>query len=172
MSDPIKPLDGSHYHRHITAAEGRDWPLGPSNLAAHVLTHGSVLVEYYAPRGTDTQKPHTRDELYFVISGEGWFVNGPERRRFAPGDAIFVPAEGNDIGVLPVEIAGILGVDFQLLDDIRGNGAQLRPYPGQGPEICQAQQFHGIPPDPIQTDGDAMLGRLIGGQAEGAHCFT
>lgn len=92
MSDQVKPLDGSRYHRHITAAEGRDWPLVGGNLAAHVLAHGTVLVEHYAPRGSDTQRPHTRDELYFVISGEGWFVNGPERRRFVPGDAIFVPA--------------------------------------------------------------------------------
>ena len=92
MSDAKAPLDGSRYHRHITAQEGRDWPLAPGNLAAHVLAHGSVLVEYYAPRGVDTQKPHTRDELYFVISGTGWFVNGPERRHFGPGNAIFVPA--------------------------------------------------------------------------------
>ena len=92
MSDTPAPLDGSRYHRHVTAAEGRDWPLAPGNLAAHILTHGSMLLEYYAPRGVDTQTPHTRDELYFVASGTGWFVNGPERRPFAPGDAIFVPA--------------------------------------------------------------------------------
>lgn len=92
MADMPTPLDGSRYRRHIAAAEARDWPLVPGNLAAHILAHGSMLLEFYAPRGVDTQQPHTRDELYFVVSGSGWFVNGPERRPFAPGDAIFVPA--------------------------------------------------------------------------------
>ena len=92
MSDTKAPLDGSPHHRHITAEEGRGWPLAPGNLAAHILAHGTMLLEHYAPRGVDTQQPHTRDELYFVIGGTGWFVNGPERRPFAPGDAIFVPA--------------------------------------------------------------------------------
>ena len=92
MADAQSPLDGSHYQRRVTVTQGRDWPLAPGSLASHVLTHGTLLVEYYAPRGTDTQKPHTRDELYVVISGTGWFVNGPERHEFAPGDVLFVPA--------------------------------------------------------------------------------
>ncbi len=92
MSDTQAPLDGSRYHRHATADQGRDWPLAPDNLAAHVLAHGTMLVEYYAPRGVDTQKPHTRDELYVVIGGTGWFVNGPERHQIGPNDVLFVPA--------------------------------------------------------------------------------
>ena len=83
MANAQSPLDGSHYQRRVTVVQGRDWPLAPGSLAAHMLTHGTLLVEYYAPRGTDTQKPHTRDELYVVISGNGWFVNGPERHEFA-----------------------------------------------------------------------------------------
>ncbi|MCI0491118.1 MAG: hypothetical protein L0229_31400 [Blastocatellia bacterium] len=31
---------------------------------ATVFKHGSLLVEIYAPRGIDPQKPHTRDEIY------------------------------------------------------------------------------------------------------------
>jgi mannose-6-phosphate isomerase-like protein (cupin superfamily) len=54
--------------------------------------HGSLSVEVYTPRGVDTQQPHTRDEVYVVVQGEGTFVNGPERQRFGPGDALFVPA--------------------------------------------------------------------------------
>ena len=92
MADAQPPLDSSHYHRRVTVAQGRDWPLAPGSLAAHILTHGTLLVEYYAPHGTDTQRPHTRDELYVVISGTGWFVNGPERHEFGPGDVLFVPA--------------------------------------------------------------------------------
>lgn len=59
---------------------------------AKVLEHGSAEVEVYAPRGHDPQEPHTRDELYFVVSGSGRFVNGPDRHPFGPGDALFVPA--------------------------------------------------------------------------------
>ncbi|HEY8600577.1 MAG TPA: cupin domain-containing protein [Thermomicrobiales bacterium] len=78
--------------RHATPAEARSLPLPAGNLAAPVLAHGSMIVEHYAPRGVDTQHPHTRDELYVVIAGTGSFVNGGERHRFAPGDVLFVPA--------------------------------------------------------------------------------
>ena len=54
--------------------------------------HGTLSVELYAPRGVDTQTPHRRDEVYVVVRGEGWFVNGPDRHRFGPGDLLFVPA--------------------------------------------------------------------------------
>src|SRR4028118_2145186 len=59
---------------------------------AKVVDHGTMEVEVYAPRGHDPQGPHTRDELYFVVSGSGEFVNGPDRHPFGPGDALFVPA--------------------------------------------------------------------------------
>jgi len=54
----------------------------------HVISSG----RYYAPRGTDPQAPHTRDEVYVVTSGRGWFVRGDERVPFEPGDALFVAA--------------------------------------------------------------------------------
>ena len=54
--------------------------------------HGTLELGLYAPRGSDPQDPHTRDELCVVMRGAGWFVNGPARARFAPGDALFVPA--------------------------------------------------------------------------------
>lgn len=59
---------------------------------AEVFEHGSLSVEIYAPRGTDPQQPHTRDEAYVVVEGRGEFVNGEERHPFAPGDFLFVPA--------------------------------------------------------------------------------
>lgn len=62
------------------------------NRFAHVLAHGSMEVEIYAPRGTDPQQPHTRDELYFVVTGHGMFVNGDTRHPFEAGDVLFVPA--------------------------------------------------------------------------------
>jgi mannose-6-phosphate isomerase-like protein (cupin superfamily) len=54
--------------------------------------HGTLSVELYAPRDVDTQQPHTRDEVYMIVRGEGYFVNGPDRHPFAPGDILFVPA--------------------------------------------------------------------------------
>lgn len=54
--------------------------------------HGTLSVELFAPRGVDTQQPHTRDEVYVVVQGAGSFVNGSERHRFGPGDVLFVPA--------------------------------------------------------------------------------
>ena len=56
------------------------------------FVHGTLEVEIYKPAGTDPQEPHQRDEIYVVISGTGWFVNGEARHRFGPGDFIFVPA--------------------------------------------------------------------------------
>jgi mannose-6-phosphate isomerase-like protein (cupin superfamily) len=54
--------------------------------------HGTMSVELYAPRGVDAQTPHRRDEVYVVVRGEGWFVNGPDRHRFNPCDLLFVRA--------------------------------------------------------------------------------
>lgn len=59
---------------------------------ASVLEHGSLLVEIYAPRGTDPQQPHTRDELYIIMRGSGVFLNGHVRQWFSSGDLLFVPA--------------------------------------------------------------------------------
>lgn len=57
-----------------------------------VFTHGSMRLLVYAPRGEDPQQPHNQDEVYIIQSGSGWFVNGDDRHRFGPGDALFVPA--------------------------------------------------------------------------------
>jgi mannose-6-phosphate isomerase-like protein (cupin superfamily) len=59
---------------------------------ASVLTHGSLLVEIYTPRGSDTQKLHGRDELYLIVSGVGNFFIDGRRSPFGAGDVLFVPA--------------------------------------------------------------------------------
>lgn len=46
----------------------------------------------YRPAKHDRQRPHTRDEIYIVARGSGWFVNGIERHPFQTGDVLFVPA--------------------------------------------------------------------------------
>ena len=59
---------------------------------AGLYRHGSLEVEIYAPRGSDPQLPHRRDEIYVVVAGEGVFVHGTERESFGPGDFLFAPA--------------------------------------------------------------------------------
>ncbi len=67
-------------------------PEPPSEQYAVLFRHGTLEVGLYAPRGDDPRGPHTRDEVYLVLAGSGWFVNGPSRDRFGPGDVLFVPA--------------------------------------------------------------------------------
>ncbi|MCH8031343.1 MAG: cupin domain-containing protein [Bacteroidetes bacterium] len=54
--------------------------------------HGMLQVEMYAPRGTDLQQPHTRDEAYIVADGFGSFFCDGQTTPFGPGDFLFVPA--------------------------------------------------------------------------------
>lgn len=60
--------------------------------SATVFEHGSLQVKLYRPGVEDMQKPHERDEVYFVVSGSGWFRNGESRHPFQSGDMLFVPA--------------------------------------------------------------------------------
>src|SRR5438105_3955655 len=57
-----------------------------------LFRHGNLLVELYAPRGSDLQIPHDRDEIYVVAQGSGTFVCADSRHPFHPGDLLFVPA--------------------------------------------------------------------------------
>jgi mannose-6-phosphate isomerase-like protein (cupin superfamily) len=67
-------------------------PSKDGKLYAELFRHGTLTVEIYAPKGTDLQQPHTRDELYIVASGSGTFVVEGERMPFVPGDALFAAA--------------------------------------------------------------------------------
>jgi len=79
--------------RRVTVADAmRRLPGARGERFATVLRHGTLDIEIYAPRGTDPQKPHTRDEVYVVVQGQGEFRNGPKVERFGPGDVLFVPA--------------------------------------------------------------------------------
>lgn len=57
-----------------------------------VLRRTGLSVGLYAPGEKDVQGPHGRDELYFVVVGNGTFRRDDEVRRFGPGDMLFVPA--------------------------------------------------------------------------------
>jgi mannose-6-phosphate isomerase-like protein (cupin superfamily) len=77
----------------LTVAEGLARLPGPGGERfVELFRHGSLTVELYAPREADPQGPHTRDEVYAVVRGSGWFRNGNDRHRFGAGDVLFVPA--------------------------------------------------------------------------------
>jgi mannose-6-phosphate isomerase-like protein (cupin superfamily) len=63
-----------------------------NQLFVDVIRHGSMSVELYKPTGQDLQQPHTKDELYIIISGTGNFICKEEKTGFQPGDVLFVPA--------------------------------------------------------------------------------
>jgi mannose-6-phosphate isomerase-like protein (cupin superfamily) len=78
---------------HVSLAEAlRKGPPPAGNLAVPVFSHGSLVVELYTPVGHDAQKPHTRDEVYFVTRGKGLFFDGEQRHSVEAGSFLFVPA--------------------------------------------------------------------------------
>jgi mannose-6-phosphate isomerase-like protein (cupin superfamily) len=74
-------------------------PTPEGKRSAAVFEHGTMQVKLYAPRESDPQSPHTRDEVYVVARGKGWFVmelsgerSGEQRHRFGPNDVLFAKA--------------------------------------------------------------------------------
>jgi mannose-6-phosphate isomerase-like protein (cupin superfamily) len=79
--------------RRVTVAEALAMLPGPNGERYRpVFRHGSLLVEVYAPVGSDPQQPHRRDEAYVVVSGRGTYVSDRGREPFGPGDFLFAPA--------------------------------------------------------------------------------
>ncbi len=67
-------------------------PTSEGQSFAVAFKHGSLKLGLFAPRGIDLQQPHTQDEVYVVIQGEGRFLCGDTGYDFGPGDVLFVPA--------------------------------------------------------------------------------
>jgi len=67
-------------------------PPPPGNLAVPIFARGSLEVELYTPKGPDRQKPHDRDEAYFVARGNGLFFDGQRQHSIDVGSFMFVPA--------------------------------------------------------------------------------
>lgn len=89
----MKKIAGSTVKGYLKALSGLDQLPGPKGQRyIELFHHGSLSVELYAPRGSDPQTPHQRDEIYVVISGSGRFRRGPDETTFGPGDVLFVPA--------------------------------------------------------------------------------
>ena len=84
-------------------AAGRpDWHLERTAIAAaldrerrpFVALYGrrGITIEFFAPRGVDTQEPHDRDEAYLIAAGHARFERAGETVEAAAGDFLFVPA--------------------------------------------------------------------------------
>ena len=78
--------------RHFPLAQARLAPITPNDISSLLIQRGTMTLEYYMPRGQDTQKPHDKDEIYVIASGHGWFRSGDDRFSIKQGDALFVPA--------------------------------------------------------------------------------
>jgi mannose-6-phosphate isomerase-like protein (cupin superfamily) len=79
--------------RKTTLQEAMSRLPGPNGERfSSILSHGSFEAEIYAPRGNDPQQPHTRDEVYIVVSGRGEFTSEGKIYPFEPHDVLFVPA--------------------------------------------------------------------------------
>ncbi len=76
-----------------SAADAAQAKIPEGRRSAEILRHGSLEVRWYAPKGTDPQTPHDRDEIYIVASGHGMFVRGEERVSCRANDLLFVPAK-------------------------------------------------------------------------------
>src|SRR3954451_15163888 len=57
-----------------------------------LFRHGTLEVEIYKPHLSDRQRPHSKDELYVVLSGSGTFVCGDRRQPFVTGEVLFAAA--------------------------------------------------------------------------------
>jgi mannose-6-phosphate isomerase-like protein (cupin superfamily) len=80
-------------HGHLRVNDGLDrLPGHNGERFVELFKHGTLSVELYAPRRTDPQQPHPRDEVYVIISGTGRFLRGDEEVVFERGDVLFAPA--------------------------------------------------------------------------------
>jgi len=57
-----------------------------------LIKHGTMSVEYFAPKEADTQQPHLQDEIYVIASGKSVFFYGGKYVDCKQGDVLFVPA--------------------------------------------------------------------------------
>ncbi len=86
-------IEGKIVKGYVKVLTGLDQLPGPKGERfIELFRHGTLTVELYAPRGNDPQTPHSRDEIYVIISGTGRFQHSSQETSFGPGDLLFVPA--------------------------------------------------------------------------------
>jgi mannose-6-phosphate isomerase-like protein (cupin superfamily) len=57
-----------------------------------LMKHGTMTVEYFAPKEVDVQQPHLQDEIYIIASGSSNFFCDGKYFDCTRGDMLFVPA--------------------------------------------------------------------------------
>ncbi len=60
--------------------------------ATNAFSKGEFELEFFAPRGTDYQTPHEKDEFYIIARGRAELIIEGESFPCSAGDALFVPA--------------------------------------------------------------------------------
>lgn len=90
MAEEIRKASAAHIG--VAAALTEVEKITSGLRSVPLFEHGTLLVKFYAPRGSDAQTPHTRDEVYVIAQGRGIFFDGSERRPFVTGDMLFVAA--------------------------------------------------------------------------------
>ena len=86
-------IEGRIVSGYLKALSGLEQLPGPDGQRyIELFRHGTLSIDLYAPRETDSQTPHARDEIYVIISGAGRFRRGSEETTFGAGDVLFVPA--------------------------------------------------------------------------------
>ena len=78
--------------QHFPLSHARKAPITPDDISSLLLRHGTMTLEYYTIHGKDEQTPHSKDEIYVIATGHGWFRSGDDRFSVKQGDALFVPA--------------------------------------------------------------------------------
>jgi mannose-6-phosphate isomerase-like protein (cupin superfamily) len=77
----------------LTIAEGmRQLPTPDGARSVGLFRHGTLQVKLAALRTTNEQTPHEQDEVYVIMAGAGFLRCEGDRKPFAAGDLIFVPA--------------------------------------------------------------------------------
>lgn len=87
------PFSADDALKRLPLASTDKWPEGVWDI--EVFQTGSLLLEMFAPKGTDHQSAHDRDELYVVVRGRAILVLSAKREPCGPGDALFVPAHAD-----------------------------------------------------------------------------
>jgi mannose-6-phosphate isomerase-like protein (cupin superfamily) len=72
----------------ITSEEGLRRLQASASEFVELFQHGSLVVEYYKPDRIDNQQPHTRDEVYVILSGSSTFDLAGAKMAVKPGDLL------------------------------------------------------------------------------------
>lgn len=83
----------SNFPNHISIETAQNLLTKASSPFLKLMEFGDLEVEYYKPDKIDMQKPHDRDELYFISNGSGEFVLEEQRFNVKQHDVLFVKAQ-------------------------------------------------------------------------------